>query len=324
MAYPRRLTSMLLAGVSLTPMVTPPGVSSPTRFGVIAATQGPAEPDTWQNFVRLYEVQRARYGGPIGIRLFSPAKLPLPGEPGMVGRLLTWAIAEHPEELITISHRERDDARLRRFLDVVASEGLRVSIIYFHEAQAEWHNPRASPPTYLATYRAYRDVIDRHPAQPRVTLEKNLMWYWQRYNNRRADWHEYVELNDPADFLSWDTYTFPGVAPSQTHYSTPDDFFKYARDAWQEYGLQWAIGEIGSAVQSHSWDQNGSRFVAWVREITAAAANPASIDDSYEGMPAARFVKWWCALDGDDHELGLDQASAAVDAYRPLVKASPL
>jgi hypothetical protein len=41
-------------------------------------------------------------------------------------------------------------------------------------------------------------------------------------------------------------------------------------------------------------------------------------------MPAARFVKWWCALDGDDHELGLDQASAAVDAYRPLVKASPL
>jgi hypothetical protein len=242
----------------------------------------------------------------------------------MVGKLLTWAIAEHPEELITISHRERDDARLRRFLDVVATEGLRVSIIYFHEAQAEWHNPRASPPTYLATYRAYRDVIDRHPAQPRVTLEKNLMWYWQRYNNRRADWHEYVELNDAADLLSWDTYTFPGVAPSQTHYSTPDDFFKYARDAWQEYGLQWAIGEIGSAVQSHSWDQNGSRFVAWVREITAAAANPASIDDSYEGMPAARFVKWWCALDGDDHELGLDQAAAAVDAYRPLVKASPL
>ncbi|MBB2947866.1 hypothetical protein FB565_007637 [Actinoplanes lutulentus] len=306
-----------------------------TAFGVISSTQGPSEPDTWQNFVRLYDIQRERYQSPIGIRLFSGGRLPLPGEPSMVGRLLDWAIRKHPEEIITISHRVRDDARLRQFLDVVKDRGIRVSVIYFHEAQAAWfkHRDRAAEPSaYQAAYRKYRDIIDRHPAHAQVTLEKNLMWYWQRFNTSEfptSDWRRYVGTNDPADLLSWDTYTFPGVPPRIESYSTPDEFFRYARDAWREFRMQWGVGEIGSTVQDgtdadRAWDPDGKKFTSWVRTIAAAAANPQTIDGSYAGMPPAKFVKWWCARDAKDIELGLEQVPSAVDLYRPLIQAYPL
>lgn len=308
---------------------------TPTRFGVIASTQGEREPDNWRNWIRLYEIQRARYGAPIGIRLFSAGRLPLPGENTMAGRVLEWAAREHPEELITVSHRVRDDGRLGSFLDFVERKRLRVSVIYFHEAQAAWfreRDPAAEPSAYAKAYDAYREVIDGHPARPRVTLEKNLMWYWQHFNTGRhpgSDWRYYVHADDPADVLSWDTYTFPGVPPRFEYYSTPDEFFRYARDAWKRYGLAWGVGEIGSTVQDgvgaqRSWDPGGARFVAWVRAITAAAADPASIGPSYAGMPPARFVKWWCARDAADVELGLEQVPGAVTVYRPLVRSHPL
>ena len=302
----------------------------PTVFGVISSTRGEREPDTAANFIRLYGIQRDRYDAPIGIRLFSAGALPLPGDRSMGGKILDWALRAHPEEVITVSHKTRDDVRLRKFLDWVGKHGLRASVIYYHEAQPHWFKdgrPAAEPSTYRAVYRAYREVIDSHPAKPRVTLEKNLMWYWQRYKTgpeKRGDWRLYVDHNDPADLLSRDTYTFPGVPPRQEHYSTPDDFFRYARDAWKDYGLAWGVGEIGTAVQDgtgsdRARDPDGSRFAARVRQITAAAANPPSIGPAYAGMPPARFVKWWCALDADGHELGLEQVPAAVTTYRNLI-----
>jgi hypothetical protein len=310
-----------------------------TRYGVIASTQG-STPDTAEAFIREYEQRRARYGAPIGIRLFSARQLPLAGDGTVAGRLLTWAARRHPEELVTVSHKVRDDARLRRLLDWVHSRRLRVSVIYFHEVQDNWFgrrpgqgDPAARPQVYRAVYRAYRAVISAHPARARVSLEKNLMWFWQHYRaaTMGGDWHRYVEARDPADVLSWDAYVFPGMPTSQGRYATPDEFFRYARDAWLQYRIPWGVGEIGTAVQDgrgvgveRDWDPIGVRFTAWVDRITAAAANPASIDRSYATLPPARFMKWWDGLDASNVDLGLQQVPAAATRYGRLVRASSL
>jgi hypothetical protein len=331
----RRLAA-LLSAISLVVLPAPArAAGADTRFGVITATLSDPGGDNAANFIRLYELQRARYRSPIGIRLFSQGRLPLPGKSPMEAKLMDWAIREHPEELITVSHKISDLDRLDEFLDLVQRRRLRVSIIYFHEAQADYfkdRNPAAEPATYRRVYREYRARIDRHPARSRVTLEKNLMWYWQHARTRQfrdSVWRNYVQPDDPADLLSWDTYTFPGVDNRQRRYSTPDEFFRYARDAWRRYGLAWGVGEIGTTVQDgagaeRDWDRDGARFAAWVREITAAAANPASIGPSYAGMPPAEFVKWWCAMDRNGIEYCLDQTPAAEAVYQPLVRAHPL
>lgn len=312
------------------------GTAARTRFAVIATTQG-GEPDTTENFVRLYERQRARFGAPIGIRVFSGGALPLADERSVNGRILAWAARHHPEEIITVSHKTRDDARLRTFLDWVLANRLRVSIIHFHEVQDDWFGapdrgvPAAEPETYKATYRAYRAVIADHRAASRVTLEKNLTWYWQHYRAPTAggDWQRYVEADDPADVLSWDAYAFPGMPTGLGRYATPDEFFRYARDAWRQHGIAWGVGEIGTAVQDgggigveRNWDPTGALFAAWVRRVTTAASIPAGIGPSYTGMPPARFMKWWQGNDRLDVDLSLDQNAAATAAYRARVRAS--
>lgn len=306
-----------------------------TMFGVIASTQG-SPPDTLAEHVRLYEAHRARYGGkPIGIRIFGTGAVPLPTDPDRAGRLLTWAADKRPDEVITISHKNRDEARLRTLLDWAHARKLRISIIYRHEVQGDWFVRRqegGKPDAYRAAYRSYRAVIEAHPARDRVTLEKNLLWWFQQYHaTPQSDWRRFVERDDPADLLSWDTYSFPGMPAEQGHYATPDDFFKYARDAWKEFRLPWAVGEIGTIVQDgtgtgteQDWDPHGTRFTTWVRQITDAARNPASIGTSYAGMPAARFVKWWGALDAKNRDLSLEQVPGAVTYYRGLVRNAPI
>lgn len=334
----RRLGALLGAVLAAAPVAAVPRAAlaaapQDTRFGVIASTQG-SEPDNAASFVRMYERQRARYAAPIGIRLFSAGLLPLPGDGSLAGNLLPWAARRHPEELITVSHKTRDDARLRTFLDWVRAHRLRVSVIYYHEAQSGWFaegDRRAKPDVYRATYRAYRAVIAAHPARSRVTLEKNMMWFWQHYRAAAAggDWRRFVEAHDPADLLSWDTYAFPGMPTAQGRYATPDEFYRYARDAWREFRLPWAVGELGTAVQDgvgaeRDWDRDGALFTRWVRRITAAAADPASIGPSYAAMPPAVFVKWWGAHDAADNDLSVDQVHAAMRAYRMRVRAASL
>jgi len=331
-----RAIAVGLGVLALSAPVPASAAGTRTRFAVIATTQG-REPDTTENFVRLYEQRRAQFGAPIGIRVFAGGRLPLPEPDSVNGRILLWAARQHPEESITVSHKIRDDARLRTFLDWVLAQRLRVSVIYFHEVQDDWFAdadeqiPGAEPETYKATYRAYRAVINDHPAASRVTLEKNLTWYWQHYRaaTEGGDWHRYVEAGDPADVLSWDTYVFPGVPKRVHHYSTPDDFFRYARDAWRQYRIAWGVGEIGTAVQDgegpgvdRAWDPTGTIFADWVRRITDAAGNPARIASSYAGMPPARFMKWWQGPDGNDVDLSLDQNAAATAVYRARVLAS--
>jgi hypothetical protein len=308
-----------------------------TRFGVIASTQGSA-PDTFTEYIRLYDIHRRYYSAPLGIRIFAgvDGRLALPTDRTQPGQLLAWAAREHPDEPITISHKIRDDARLQQLLDWVKSTGVRLTVIYRHEAQPDWFRDGqegAKPDVFRATYRAYRSIIAAHPAKAQVTLEKNLMWYWQYHEVKRkgktqSDWRKYVELNDPADVLSWDVYAFPGMPTKQGHYGTPDDFFRYARDAWRQFHLPWGVGEIGSIVQDGTggrctekdWDRAGNRFTAWVHEMTAAARNPAGIDSTYLGMPPARFMKWWGAVDADECDLSLEQVPAAAAAYRSLVQ----
>jgi len=334
-----RMLRAIAVGLGALALAAPGPASAagqPTRFAVIATTQG-REPDTSENFERLYELRRAQFGAPIGIRVFAGGRLPLPDDDSVNGRILQWAAQYHSEEIITVSHKIRDDARLRTFLDWVLAKRLRVSIIYFHEVQDDWFGDAdkrvagAEPETYKATYRAYRAVINGHPAASRVTLEKNLTWYWQHYRaaSEGGDWHRYVEAGDPADVLSWDTYVFPGVPKDVRRYSTPDEFFRYARDAWRQYGIAWGVGEIGTAVQDgegpgvdRSWDPRGAIFAGWVRRITNAAVDPAGIASSYAGMPPARFMKWWQGTDGNDVDLSLDQSAAATAVYRARVLAS--
>jgi len=329
----RFLWGMLLAVAVVAASPTPACADGPGPvFGVIASTQG-SPPDTAEEHIRQYDRHRANYGGPIGIRIFSGGRLPLPTDNNRPGRLLAWAADGHPEETITVSHKTRDDARLRRLLDWAHVRKLRLSIIYRHEAQPDWFEygqQGARPDVYRETYRAYRTVIRAHPGRERVTLEKNLMWFWQYHHVRtkpESDWRWYVERNDPADVLSWDTYSFPGMPTRQGHYATPHDFFRYARDAWKEFRLPWGVGEIGTIVQDgdgkgveQSWDPDGTRFTAWVGRIARAARNPATIDVSYAGMPPARFVKWWGALDADDQDLSLEQVPAAAAVYRGLMR----
>jgi hypothetical protein len=334
------LTTALAAGAVTLP--ARPALAAPaTRFGVIASTQGPPKDDA-DTFRRLYEQQRVLYGGgPIGIRLFGGDRLPLAGDGGMVGNLLAWAAARHPDEPITISHKTRDEGRLRTLLDWAQAHRVRLSVIYFHEVQNDWcrhRDARAEPAVYLDTYRAYRRIIQAHPAHRQVTLEKNLMWYWQHYNAKKlgGDWRLFVERNDPADVVSWDTYVFPGMPPTFPHsdhgrYAMPDEFFRYPRDVWRETGRPWGVGEIGTTVQDGAgvgaeahWDRGGARFTEWVGTITAAAANPAAIGREYAGLPPALFMKWWAAPDADGSEQGLQQVPAAVAAYRKLVRSAPL
>jgi hypothetical protein len=326
----------ILAGLTAaTSLAVPARPPASTRFGVIASTQG-SPPDTLAEHVRLYDAHRARYGGgPIGIRIFGVGDIPLPTDRDRAGLLLAWAADKHPDELITISHKNRDEARLRTLLDWVRARKLRVSIIYRHEAQGDWFvrgHEGGKPDAYRAAYRSYRAVIDAHPARDRVTLEKNLLWWFQRHlATPQSDWRRFVERDDPADLVSWDVYAFPGMPTKQGHYGTPDDFFKYARDIWTELGVPWAVGEIGTIVQDgtgtgteRAWDPDGARFTTWVRQMTGAARNPASIGPSYTGMPPARFVKWWGALDAKDRDLSLEQVPAAVTYYRDLVRAAPV
>ncbi|MBO3739192.1 hypothetical protein [Actinoplanes flavus] len=228
----RTLLTTALAAGAVTMPGQPASAASATRFGVIASTQGPPKDDA-DTFRRLYEKQRALYGdGPIGIRLFAADRLPLAGDGSMVGTLLAWATASHPDEPITISHKTRDDDRLRALLDWAHEHHTQLSVIYFHEVQNDWgrrRDPRAEPAAYLDVYRAYRRIIGAHPARSQVTLEKNLMWYWQHYNVKKlgGDWRLFVERNDdPADLVSWDTYVFPGMPPTLPHsnqgrYATP-------------------------------------------------------------------------------------------------------
>ncbi len=313
------VTAVVVAGLGT---ASPARAAETTVFGVIASTQG-RPPDTFAEHVRLHERHRASYGGPIGIRIFSAGRLPLPADNDRAGRLLAWAAREHPDEIVTVSHKISDEGRLRALLDWADSRKLRIAVIYRHEAQAD----PVRPDDYRAVYRAYRKVIRDHPAHARVTLEKNLMWFFQRYRSGPdTDWRRYVERDDPADLLSWDVYAFPGMPTAQGRYATPDEFFRYARDAWTEYRLRWAIGEIGTIVQDgdgtgveRDWDPDGSRFTAWVREITSAARDPEKIGPSYAGMPPARFVKWWGALDAQDRDLSLEQVPAAAAFYRGLV-----
>ncbi|GAA4974788.1 hypothetical protein [Actinoplanes utahensis] len=317
----RHLMATALGAGLVTVTGMPAEAASATRFGVIASTQGPPSDDA-DTFRRLYAEQRELYGGgPIGIRLFAGGRLPLPGERNMVGTLLTWAAERHPEETITISHKTRDDGRLRALLDWAGEHRVRLSVIYFHEVQDDWgrrRDPRAAPDVYLGTYRAYRRIVDAHPARTRTSLEKNLMWYWQHYHagKRGADWSEFVERDDPADVVSWDTYVFPGMPPDQGRYATPDEFFRYPHAVWRTTGRPWAVGEIGTTVRG-----DAARFVGWVRTITAAAADPGRISPDYAGMPPARFMKWWAGPDAAGNEQGLQQVPAAVDVYRRLVAA---
>jgi hypothetical protein len=319
-------------------VVAPPqaGAASPaTRFGVIATTQGPPKDDA-ATFQQLYEEQRARYGGGvIGIRLFSAGRLPLPGDGTLAGNLLAWAAEKHPDEPITLSHKTRDEARLPELLNWVLAHRLRLTLIFFHEVQDNWfkhHDGRAEPRNYLDTYRSYRRIVQAHPARSLVTLEKNLMWYWQRFNAaaQGGDWRVYVEKDDPADLVSWDTYVFPGMPVAQGRYATADEFFRYARDVWRETGRPWAVGEIGTAVQDGSdpgegvWDREGAKFTAWVGAITAAARNPAAIGPGYDGVPPARFVKWWAGTDSNGSDQSVEQVPAAAAVYRALVTAARL
>jgi hypothetical protein len=320
----------------------PPAAARPelasTRYGLITSTQG-SLPDTVAEFIRQYDARRARYGAPIGIRLFSSGVLPLPGDGTMPGTLLEWAAQRHPNELITVSHKERDDRRLVLFLDWIQAHRLRASVIFIHEVQRAWFGAGgqpvagAQPNRYRATYRAYRAIINAHPARSQVTLEKNLDWYWQRYNatTRGGDWRLYLEPRDPADLVSWDAYVFPGMPTAQGRYATPDEFFRYPRDVWRRYHLPWAVGEIGSAVQDghgtgveRDWDPTGSLFASWVRRITAAAQAPHRIGATYVGMPPARFMKWWEGLDARDVDVSLAQVPAATSAYQALVQTHPL
>lgn len=328
------LTTALAAGTVVLPARPALAAVPATRFGVIASTQGPP-PDDAETFKRLYRQERARYGGPIGIRLFSGAGLPDGTGGGMVGDLLTWAVKEFPDEPITVSHKTRDEPGLRKLLTWVHDNHVRLSVIYFHEVQdnAVGNRARVSPEAYLDTYRAYRRIIQEHPARESVTLEKNLMWYWQHFNvkTRGGDWRLFVKPGDPADVVSWDTYVFPGMPTNQGRYATPDEFFRYPRDVWRETGLPWAIGEIGTTVQDGDgpcatahWDKDGAKFAEWVRTITGAAADPAGIGRDYAGMPPARFMKWWAAPDARGCEQGLHQVPAAVATYRRLVRAAPL
>ncbi|WP_430781602.1 hypothetical protein [Actinoplanes sp. G11-F43] len=332
-----RHLAAIVGGLALaTSLAVPPvrAAATTTVFGVITSTQG-SPPDTLAEHVRLYEAHRARYGGgPIGIRVFSPDAVPLPTDNDRAGRLLTWAADRHPDEMITISHRDRGEARLRTLLDWVQARKLRVTVMYRHEAQGDWFVrglEGSRPDVYRAVYRSYRAVIDAHPARDRVTLEKNLLWWYQRYHaTAQSDWRHFVERDDPADLLSWDAYSFPGMPAGQGHYATPDDFFRYARDAWKEFRLPWAVGEIGTIVQDgtgtgteRDWDRHGTRFTAWVRQVADAVRDPASIGPSYAGMPAARYLNWWGAVDAKDRDLSLEQVPAAVTYYRSLVRNTP-
>jgi len=333
MSVRRPIAALVGLTIATSPAVSAQGASTTTVFGVIASTQG-SPPDSFAEYVRLYQAHRARYGGgPIGIRIFARGRLPLPTDTDQAGSLLAWAAEKHPEEAITISHKIRDDARLRTLLDWVQVKKLRVSIIYCHEAQIHWFDfgdENGKPDTYRKVYRAYRKIIAAHPAHPRVTLEKNLLWWSQRYDHTpENDWHRFIERDDPADLVSWDTYSFPGMPTGQGHYATPDDFFRYARDVWKEFRLPWAVGEIGTVVQDGTgadgnWDPSGAKFATWVRQITDAARTPGSIDASYAGMPPAIFVKWWGALDAQNRDLSLEQNPGAVTYYRHLVKTFPI
>jgi hypothetical protein len=336
----KRRTMIATIGAVLVPVLThaapaaADGPSGGTRYGVITSTQGPEEADTFGNYTRLYEQNRKRYGGRIGIRVFSPGRLPLPGDGSDAGKILAWAAANHPDEPITVSHKVRDDARLTALLDWVHAHRVRMSVIYFHEVQDDWFRdriPGARPDVYKSTYRAYGRIISTHPARPLVTLEKNLMWYWQhvRAKSLGGNWTEYVERDDPADLVSWDAYSFPGMREEVGRYATPDEFFRYAREVWKAYGLPWAVGEIGTAVQNGSgdtlsWDRDGRKFTRWVRDITAAADNPASIGSDYVGVPPARFMKWWAARDEDGIDLSLEQVPAAAAAYRDRMRTARL
>src|SRR5690348_13851038 len=146
----------------------PAAVPVPTRYGLITSTQG-SPPDTAAEFIAQYQARRARYGAPIGIRLFSGGVLPLPGDGTMPGTVLEWAAKSHPDELITVSHKVRDDSRLARFLDWIQAHRLRASVIFVHEVQRDWFGAGdrpvagARPDRYRATYRAYRAIIDAHP-----------------------------------------------------------------------------------------------------------------------------------------------------------------
>lgn len=340
----KRRTMIATIGAALIPVLTPAvpagadGPSDGTSFGVITSTQGPEVADTFADYTTLYENNRARYGGRIGIRVFSSGRLPLPGDGSKEGRILAWAAAEHRDEPITVSHKVRDEARLIKLLDWARARGIRLSVIYFHEVQNDWFREDrrirgAHPDVYKATYRAYRRIIDAHPARPRVTLEKNLLWYWQhvRVTQQRmaGGWKEYLEPDDPADLVSWDAYSFPGLDEKMGRYATPDEFFQYALQVWNAYRLPWAIGEIGSAVQNGtgdtlSWDRDGRKFTRWVHDITEAANNPASIGTRYADLPPARFMKWWAAPDRDGVDLSLEQVPAAISVYRDRMRTARL
>jgi hypothetical protein len=78
----RHLAAVL--GLTATTFAVPAQAAEPTAFGVIASTQG-SPPDTFPEHVRLYDAHRARYGGPIGIRVFSRGRLPLPTDNDRAG-----------------------------------------------------------------------------------------------------------------------------------------------------------------------------------------------------------------------------------------------
>jgi hypothetical protein len=73
-----------------------------------------------------------------------------------------------------------------------------------------------------------------------------------------------------------------------------------------------------------SWDRDGRKFTRWVRDIIAAADNPASIGSDYVGVPPARFMKWWAAPDEDGIDLSLEQVPAAAAAYRDRMRTTRL
>jgi hypothetical protein len=209
-----------------------------TRFGAIISNLSVAA-DNLADYSRLYDEHRAMLGAPMGIRIYSPGRLPNPSDPNDQAswtQEMRWAVGKG--DPITVSHKTADTARLTQLLNWAYTNNVHLTIIYFHEVQDDWgknRNPAAEPSYYRQVFRDYRRVIDssRAGAAGLIKLEKNLMWYYQMFRalTLGASWTEYVEANDPADQITWGVYAYPGLDDGVGRYLTADEAFRFARDS---------------------------------------------------------------------------------------------
>jgi hypothetical protein len=308
-----------------------------TRFGDIVGTaHDPFVTKDLAGFVGLYDAHRAALGGvPLGVRVYAgitdPIPIPTESSPTGTDQIMAWVAANHSDESITVSFKNYDATRLGSLLTWAQSHAIDLTVIYFHEVQDDWgknHEPRAEPTFYKNVYQQMRTVIDAHPWHAHVTLEKNLMWYWQYFKaaSTGVDWHLYVlpanadgSKADPADRVTWDAYS-----PLEWHdrYATPAEFMQFALAVWNESAVPWGYGELGALPKTAPGD---AAWVAATKSYADAARTPSLAGTVYAALPAAQTFKYWDAFNEDGvHTYELSQNLDAVSMYAAYVSSMPM